>query len=266
MLVDHDLDDAVAVLEHEREHVHRKRDAYESFRDAVRSVSPSAGGATSSAKPDGGVATLQSSTAPPGPGPGVDGCERVREAFADTVAACAADLDPGSPGRALRVELGEEVGVALDTDAPGQFTPELKAAVLGETAHRRSELVATERALDREAESLETARAELDDVVDRVRALDETPLSALGFDDLRERHRALEALADRCDRIVANRQTVLAGTTSETATVEVHHRRMVGYLCDGLDASYPVLSAVAAVLAALTDCQRTVRAHLVRRA
>jgi len=264
--VDHDLDDAVAVLERERGHVRRKREAYDSFREAVRGVAPSTGDVSPTARTDGGAATLAGPAASPSGEPGSDGCERVREAFADTVAASAADLDPAAPVRALRVELGEEVGVALATDAPGQFTPALKAAVLGETANRRSELVATGRALDREADSLSSARDRLDDVRDRMRALDDTPLSGLGFDALRERLDALAALRARCERVADDRQTVLAGTTSETATVDVHHRRMVEYLYDGAPATFPVLAAVGATVGTLAECERVVRAHLTRRA
>lgn len=266
MPVDEALDDAAVVLDREREHVRRKRAAYESFRDAVRSVPPSPADLAPTARADGGTAALPGTTATPSPASDGDGCGRVREAFADTVAACADDLDPGAPARALRVELGDEVGVALGTDAPGQFTPELKAAVLSETAQRRSELVATERALDREAESLSSARETLGGVHDRIRSLDETPLSPLGFDALRDRLEALADLRARGERVAEARQTVLAGTTSETATVDVHHRQMVEYLYAGLAATYPVLAAVAATATTLEDCERTVRAHLARRA
>jgi len=282
-------------------HVHRARDragseaeafearvdAYERFHDRVADVpaDPStadiptdattaragrtapatrtAGTTTSSAGPAGSSGTQRFVGAST-----VDRCETVRTAFAETVLPeSVADVEDAEPLlETIRTELSEQVAVALASTTGTTFSSEVKRGVLAEAESRKREAAVVRRALDREASSLDAAATLVDDVTTWIEEADETPLSELGFDALRERHRQLSAFRDRCDGTVRDRQSTLRATTSYELEAGVRHRAVVDFLYVDFPVDYPVLSTAARLDATCRSCQRAVRDHLVRRA
>lgn len=248
----------------EKERVVDQRRAYGQFQRDLDAVAvATAGGGTEPVGPGG--LSVQSTVA--GSDPGTDGCRQVREAFAGTVRPhSVADVGREEPLlETVREELGEGVAVALAPGTDARLTPRVKRAVESSAQKREQRLAAMERALEREGDSLENAAETIEGVADWLVEADETPLSALGFEGLRGRHTALAERKEMCESLLAERQELLGSTTSREATVGLDHDSLVGYLYGDLSATYPVLATVTRLVGVLSDCQRTVRDHLVRR-
>lgn len=260
MPVETHIDAARERVDSEREAVAGKREAFDAFIERVSALSadatPGAGGPAT----DGGL-TLADRT-PSG------GCDAVRTAFADTVRPhSVADIEEAEPLLAtVRSELSEAVAAALAPATDQPFTPGLKRAVLSAASARRAETEVLGEALAREADRLDTARDSVEAVVAWLVEANETPLAGLGFAALRERHRALENHRERLAALARRRQEFLGAATSQGVEVGISHRELVPYLYGGFEVDHPVLCTVARLDGVCEDCQRTVRAHLVRRA
>lgn len=265
MTVDTHVTEALARVEAEREHVAEKRAAFERCADEIRAIDPvSTGDALDSVTmADGGARATPSAVQRDAARP--ERTARVRAVLAETLPPLDAS-EPGSPIARIRDALGDDVAIALAPNGGGRFTSDVKAAVCSAIATRQHELRAMERALDVEAASLCEARDGIQATIDWLTDADTTPLSELGFDALRRRHETLADHRDRCDRLVDDRQAVLHGTTSHGAAAGIAHRSLVEHLYGAWSTSYPVLETVARLEECCEDCQRVVRAHLVRRA
>jgi len=248
----------------EKERVTEQRRAYDQFRRELDSVAAAVAGRGSGATGAGGL-SVQSTVR--GAEPGADGCRQVREAFAETVRPhSVADVGRAEPLlETVREELGDGVAVALAPGTDTGLTPQVKRAVEASAEDREQRLAAMERALDREEESLGDAGETVESVTDWLVEADETPLSALGFEGLRERHAALAGRTEECEMLLEERQELLGSTTSQEASVGLAHDSLVEYLYEDLSATYPVLATATRLVDVLSDCQRTVRDHLVRR-
>lgn len=255
------VDRAAARVREERTALESKGAAYEAF---VRRVAAVPAESAPSGQPGAAVATgTQFRTE----ARGSDRCRAVREAFAETVRPhSVADVDDAeSLSTTIRNELTDAVADVLAPTTDAVFTPETKRAIVAEARTQRAGVAVTERALDREAASLDDAAAVVEAVTSWVAGAERTPLSELGFDALRNRHRTLAAHRERCEAAVADRQTFLRESTGRTAAVEVGHRALARYLYQELPVKYPVLSTVTRFDGVCESCQRAVRAHLVRR-
>lgn len=238
-------------------------DGYEAFVRRVRALHvdrtpPSAPGLTATA----GVTSPSANASAP------DRCRAVRTAFAETVRPHSVTDVEGTESllETIREELTDGVAVALAPTTDASFTPELKRVVLSEAQSRQSEATALRRALEREEAHLEEAGAAVDEITDWIAETDETPLTAAGFDALRERHEALAAHRDACEDVARDRQRFLGGTTNDGLDAGVRHRSLARYLYREFPVDYPVLATVARLEATLRECQRAVRDHAVRRA
>jgi hypothetical protein len=262
MTVNTHIADARTRVRAEREAVEAKVAAFETFRDRVTELptepTPSSGaGITATA---GRQLTADA--------PSEDHCRAVRRAFAETVRPhSVADLDDSESLLAtIREELSEPVAAALAPTASASFSPELKRMVLSEATTRRTETAVLRRALGREATQLDDAGEVVDDVTGWIANADETPLTELGFDQLRRRHETLADHRDRCGAVATRRQEFLQGTTNRNVEVGIRHRSLVPYLYDDFPVDHPVLATVTRLDAVCAECQRAVRTHLVRRA
>jgi hypothetical protein len=252
----------------ERASAEAKRAGMAAFADRVAELSAeSAPAGTPGVAGTGGLARRREAA-------GAGGCESVRAAFAETVPTDAVGDESGAadaPGAdpltaAIRRELTESIAVALAPASSVPLSPGLKRGILAEARTRRTELDVLRRALGRETESLAAAGETVSTVTGWIAAADGTPLSELGFDALRRRHERLDDLRGRCDDAAADRQSVLASTTAVDADAGLRHRDLVGSIYDGLAVGHPVLTTLARLDDACRECQRSVRAHLVRRA
>lgn len=265
MSVDTYVERAQSRVRAEREAVDAKRAAFERFDRRVRSMSTDPTPVTSTAAPAAVTGTERRVRST-----GDGRCRDVRQAFDETVRPHsldgAEDPDDESLLETVRAEFTESIALALSPATDASFGPQLKRTIVGETAARRNEVVALEGALAREAEHLSEAGDVVDEVTGRIVALDETPLTALGFEALEARHEALADLRTRCADLARRRQEFLEGTTSNGVDAGVSHRRLPPYLYRDFPVDHPVLSTAATLDATCEECQRAVRKHLVRRA
>jgi hypothetical protein len=238
----------------ERTVVDAKLTAYDDFVERVRDVTTDAA--------SGGTATPVGTTLATGSQRG-GGCAAIREAF-DATVRDAADVDDESVFETIAAELGDDVAVALAPTTGSALTPAFREQVVSAATDRRWQLRTMASALDREVASLSAAREDFEAIREWIETADDTPLTALGFEALRERHERLEECLDRCDRRARERQTFLDGSTSEHGQMGLEHRCLVDYLYEDFPVDHPVLSAVATATATCERCQRNVRAHLTR--
>lgn len=260
MAVETHIGDAIERASDEHEAVAAKRDALAQFTTRVSELAPeSKAAATPGIATTGGLANGSDATD--------SRCRTVRQAFADTVYPHALDErdEPESVHTAIGNELSEEVAVALAPATDAAFSATLKRALVSEAESRRAETAVLARALDREVEQLQRAESLVAEVTTWIADAEETPLTALGFDALRERHERLAAYRDRCEAVVRERQQFLDGTTNIGVDVGVSHRLFPAYLYQSFPVEHPALATVARLDDTCASCQRAVRGHLSRR-
>lgn len=261
-MIETHVDRARTAVEREREVLSEEGSAYEAFRRRVESLSAAEMGRSGGVGgTHGGIATRTAHGDTSG-----GACEAVREAFAETVRPYSVDDVGDEPLlETIREELGDGIALALAPTTETAFTPQTKGAILTAARERRRGIDATIDALDSEAESLCTVGKAVGEITDWIAAAEETPLSELGFEELRERHDRLAEFRDRCERLLDDRQELLLRTTGRNQSADVSHRSLVRYLYSSLPVVYPVLSTVARLYDVLGECQRAVRASLTRR-
>jgi hypothetical protein len=245
----------------EREAVAAKRDAFEAFRDRVADIPTAPAPAAAS-----GV-TAAAGQQFRADGSGDDRCRRVRTAFDETVRPhSVADVDgPESLLATVRSEFTDAIAVALAPTTEPSFSAELKRLLLSEADDRRTEADVTCRALAREQSALDDAADAVDAVTAWIAGADETPLTDLGFEELRDRHEALADHRESCRELSRERQAFLRGTTNRGTDLGIRHRSLLGYVYRDLPVDHPVLATATRLEATCRDCQRAVREHLVRR-
>ncbi|OIB58571.1 DUF7260 family protein [Natrialba sp. SSL1] len=256
--------------------------AFERFETGVEEIEPSTGVyISSSPAATTAPATASTTTFPDGgdnatPAASIvqhrpnepDATARVRTLFAETVHPYSTEtIDESEPLLETVVEeLGPDIATALSPTTPAQFTPALKKAICTSADQRRTELDTMARVLERETASLNEAVTVVDGVLEWLESVDDTPLSSLGFEALRERHKGLAARRLCCGRFLEERQETLARTIAQGTPAKTAHREVVEYLYQEQRQSYPVLAAMVALDRLCGTCQRVVREHLVRRA
>jgi hypothetical protein len=260
------VSDALDRVLDEQELVAEKRTALSQFEqrvDALQARGPNARSRPPHATDGGTVVT----TTPAAPESSSTSCKAVCALFAETVLPCCrVEDDDGSVLFAMRDELGEEITLALSPKTDGQFTPQVKRAVLSAVSARQEELGTLSAALDTEETSVRTAAETVAAVTDWLVSTNDTPLSTLDFETLQKRHDELESHRDRCEEVLRDRQETLYSTTSRNGSVGVSHRSVVRSLYDEFPLAYPVLETLLRLVDCCTECQRVVRDHLVRRA
>lgn len=255
------IDQALAAVRAEREAVTDTVDAYERFRERVTAVEPTGGGHRSRTATGGGTHALVDRS-------GADGCRAVRQAFAETVQPhSTADVGSTEPLlETVAAEFTDAVAAALAPTTATAFTPELKRTLLTAARTRRAETAVLGAALERETEALADARARVETVMRWLVEAEETPLTALAFPALRQRHGRLDAHREDLAELAAARQAFLDGSTTGERGAAIEHRRLAAYLSQDRRVAHPVLVTVARLDRTLETCQRVVRDHLVRRA
>ena len=262
MTLDTHIDSARERVQDEQESIQHKQRALKQFISRTQELSP--GSSVTPTAPATPVAMSTGGTQLSGTsGQTESGCSRVRTAFADTVHDA---VDGGeSVLETLREELSEPIAVAVAPTTDASLTPDLKTAIVAEARNRADELRTLDAALERERAQLTTARETVTAVTDWIVAVNDTPLSELGFESLQERYETLAEHLARCDQLLYARQDFLHGTTSRDAAVGITHRSVIAYLYEGLPVTHPVLATVVRLVDVCQDCQQTVCDHLLRR-
>lgn len=254
------VSDALEAAREERRRVRAKRSAFGEFERTLEEIP--ARRATGAGHGD--VPSPLSVQARGEPTASVNRCRQVRKAFVGMIRPRLGDGVSNPLSGAIEAELGTEIALALDPRTDAGFAPRVKEVLLTAAADRQIELSAIERALGTELRSLQVARDEIEAVTGWIADADETPLSELGFETLRARHETLSTHQKRCGDVLRNRQAVLKGRSCEGEVV-LSHRGLVKHLYARFPAEYPVVATSARLIEVCEECQRTVRAHLVRR-
>ena len=241
-----------------------ERTAYDRFRTTVADLDVDGPTTASNSAAAGGLATVTSML--PSVGGSTATCEDVREAFAETVRPhSVADVQADEALMAtIRAELGDDLAVALAPGTDVAFDPALRSSVLDTVDDRLVEIDAVVDALEREVASMDAVAEHVASTVDWLAAVDRDPLDALSFDALRARHADIAERREATDAVAADRQSFLRVRTGGGVDCDVAHDGVSDYL-HGTD-TYPALDALTRTSRLLEDCQRTVRAHLTRRA
>ncbi|QKY19734.1 hypothetical protein B4589_004810 [Halolamina sp. CBA1230] len=260
-MIETHVDRARTAVERERSVLEAERAAYEQFRRQVSSVSATEMRQATGGAAQGAVAVRAGRT-----DAGAGACEQVREAFDETIRPhSVADVDgEESLLETIRAEFGDGIALALAPTTGAGFTAETKRAVLTAAREREREIEATVDSLDSEAASLREVGETVTEITEWVTDADETPLSELGFEELRERHDRLAEYRERCSELLAERQALLLSTTGRNRSADVSHRALVRYLYEPLPVVFPVLSTVTRLYDLIEECQRAVRAYLTR--
>lgn len=260
-MIETHIDDARERVTAERDVLTEKRAGVAEFAERVAEVAPES--ASTAATAAGGMTAT--TTGGVGNGPS-DPCAEIREAFAETVAPHSTPEDGSEPLlETVRVELTDSVAAALAPGTATPLSPELKRAIVSETQRRQTELAVMCQALDSEEQRLAEAADTVEEITDWLVEADETPLSELGFDALKQRYERLAAHREACDRLAADRQAFLDGTTSEAVETGVRNDHIVSQLYEDFAVEYPVLATAGRLEELCRDCQRVIRDHLTRR-
>lgn len=260
------IDDARERVRAEQDALDAKMAAVERFIDRVGETSPDST-ATAQATASQGLATATATQLQTG-GSRTEGCAAVREAFAETIRPhSVADIDQPEPLlETISAELTDSVAAALAPTTNTPLSAGLKRAIVSEAESRQTEIEVMCRTLDSEADALAEAAETVEEITDWIVDADETPLSELGFEELRRRHERLQRHRERCETLAADRQTFLRETTSESVETGVRHEHIIPQLYEDFPVEYPVLSTASRLEELCQDCQRAVRDHLTRRA
>lgn len=262
-MIETHIDDAQERVTAEQEALAGKRAAIAEFVDHVAEVTPESPSTAATAGTAQGTTTTVTGGTNGGPS---DPCTEIREAFAETVAPHSVPEDDSEPLlETIRVELTDSVAAALAPGTATPLSPELKRAIVSEAQRRQTELEVMYEGLDSEETRLTAAAASVEEITGWLVEADETPLSELGFDALQQRHEQLAAHRETCDRLTADRQAFLNGTTSEAVETGVRNDHIVSQLYEDFPVEYPVLETASRLEALCGECQRVVRDHLTRR-
>lgn len=206
------IDAARERLDRERHELAAEAAAFGTFAECVEEVSPDRPSAGTLRAP---LVERQQS----------DAAARLREAYGETVIAVDHyDRVYDEPlAENVAAELGPDVADLFRPEVDVAFAPGFKEALLAAVETARSERTALLAALEAEQESLRTARRDLDAIA-----------SGRGSDDA----------VDRIDAVAADRQRHLH---SHSLPNRIDAHDLCEYLYADLDATYPVLSAVATV-------------------
>ncbi|MDS0293238.1 DUF7260 family protein [Halogeometricum luteum] len=231
--VDAHLGDAASIVRRERRRCTDERTAFRAFRSAVADVRPTAPTGRAGGPPTAEALSRTGQSA---------SLTAVRREYRRTVMAVPHyEAEYGDEyADSVAAEFGEAVAAGLTGD--GTLTPPLRAAVVeGATAsmRERGEFVSL---LDAESSSLAAAGAAVDDAVDRLRALDDRPLSERSFADLARLRAAVVDVRDGLDEAAARRQETIRshgrGLSDRAPSVET-------YLYADLPVDHPALDALA---------------------
>lgn len=248
------IEQAQTRIRTESDSLDAKRDAFDAFAARVESLDPASTQQSSVATTAGVRSKHMSATE--------RDCRAVRQAFAETI-------HPHSGTDSLLEAIGDEfsesVAGALAPTTGTLFSPELKRLILSAAATRQTETAALRAALDREATQLAETGEHVDTIVSWLTETDETPLSDLGFEALRKRHKTLATHRDTCEQVIKRRQAFLESTTNKNGAVGVDHQSLPPSLYEDFPVDHPVLATATCLENVCANCQEAVRTHLVRR-
>lgn len=243
---------AQTVLDEERSRTRAEHEAFDAFIRRLNAIE-AAPMATPARTPGATV-----SRPPPD-----DALDRVREEYRETVMAVPHyEEEYDEPLEVnMAAELSEEVATAV---AQGRtLSPQLRGALLRQAEAARERRANFLEQLDREAEALEEYRGGLESIGATLAALNERPLSARSFDELRETWDRLESLEDRCASLLADRQVGIHDV--DDVGLRSNAPLLQAYLYTPLEVSFPVLADGTDLASKLRTAQGRVADAISRR-
>lgn len=268
------LRDAIAVLREEREEAAAEGNAYAAFVRRVARMDPDQGGPPTAASggTTGGGGSMAHGALVHGSHGDVgsrspSGLDPVIDAYRETVMAQAgrASADDATVLSDMAAEFGEDLAATIR--ASDRLTPELRSALVQsgrQAATRREDLV---EAVDREMEAIEEARAEFEEVDDRVTDGTKGPLANRSHEDLLDAWQSLTDIEDRCESRLQRRQADIHDESFNRTggSDPADGPALQSYLYDPLDVRFPVLAEGTDLLRRVRNVRRRVESALAAR-
>jgi hypothetical protein len=250
------FDEAAACLDRERTRTAAELAAFDAFEGELRSIATE----SVSVDPDAPVASVSRLGGTAG-APGVTGngagFRAVRGAYESTVLALShydEEYDE-TVAESVAGELGPDVATALTGQRP--FDEAAKRAILTATREAQERRDALLDVLDAERESTAAAREACLPIADELDELGSPPLSSLSFGALDARLARLSVLESRCEEVATDRQSALQGQR-RSLWLPADAPDVAVYAYQDLDVSYPVLSAVTALLDRIEEARTAI--------
>jgi hypothetical protein len=244
---DNRLAAAIEEIRIERRRTADELEALQSFEDEVRSIPSEETGFD-----DGLPVAVATATAEP-----TTGLRRVQEAYESTLMSVPHYLEEYDDTyiESLASEFSPEIASAL-TDATG-FNDRCKQSVLSAVSNAQSARESLIDVVDRERESVREAKAEIDPLLEECRELGSVQFNQEDFGTLDAYRSRLQVIATKCrnrsdqrqDAIFDQRRIQKLPTDVPDVTV---------YFYQNLDIDYPVMSLIAEVMVAVTECRRRI--------
>lgn len=242
------IDTAQECIVEERRRTTDELHALETFVDEIRALQ------TESVSFDAGVATITAQ------GSYTDsdarGLRAVRDAYEATVMSVPHYEEEYNDTYETSVaeEFGPDLATALTRRST--FDEQCKRAVLSAATEARTPREALLTALDNEVDSLDAARERLRPIAEEVAGFT-APTAEQNFETLDAYRARLAVLEQRCEELAASRQSTLR-EQRRSLRLPVDGPDVPTYVYQSLDADYPVLSAVAAVVETIEETRTSV--------
>lgn len=245
--------DAETLLDAELRRLAAERDAFSEFGRRVADIE--AAETSAAVQTTGGLVTATATVTE-------DRLDHVQDAYRETVMDVEHfEEDYGEPlAENLAAEFGDGLAVAV-VDG-GQFTPQLKSALVQsaqEASRQRASFIST---LESEADSLSAAASVLEEVDAERESLAEEPMPSRSYERLVADWHRLGQLRERCGSLVSDRQRRLGELS---ASLPPGSGELQEYLYDGLPVSHPVLADAASLSEAVEELRGKVLRSLTRR-
>ncbi|KTG10076.1 hypothetical protein AUR64_10780 [Haloprofundus marisrubri] len=241
--------DAQHIVRKERRRTVDEREAFRAFGTRLTQIQPASAGHTV-------PATVRGAGVEDG---GSNATKRVLGAYRQTVMAVPHyESEYGDTvGRSIVEEFGPSVGGAL-VSADG-LTPELQGVVAEAAREAASDRESFVSLLDDEAESLAAALDSIETVAARLRSLDDRPLPARSFDELRDLRESVAELERRAVDLHVDRQAEIKSHRQRLAVTDVD---LPTFLYQDRPYTYPVLTAATTLAETVARACRRVERQL----
>lgn len=260
MSVETYIDQAQRRVQAEQEAVDAKIEAIETFKTRIRDIPTESALSSSNATTQAGIRFKQTSSS-------TDQCRTVRNVFSQTIQPHSiADLGESEQLLdTIRNEFSEPIAVALAPTTETSFTPKLKQMIIAEANAQQNGAEILSQTLEQEADHLAEACKTVDGIIEWIIEVNETPLTKLDFDALTRRHERLEAHRNQCEQLIHRRQELLQQTMTKELTIGMDYSGLLPYLYQDFPVEHPVLSTGVKLIETCDECQRAIRAHLIRK-
>jgi hypothetical protein len=227
------IEDALTIVSNEQQIIAAELDAFEQFRSAIESTTPTS--------PAGVPAATQHHSA------STSGFGSLRDAYRETVMSVSHyDEEYGESLRAnVECEFGADIAAMLTSG--GQFGPQHKRVLACKTSKLVEDRERLLSALEKEQDSLEQFRDPVQSVIDAVESFESVD-SVVDSPSLRDGYRKrMNSIERRCHTLIEKRQSEIVGDR-RALSLPISGPDLPSYLYERLPVTYPVVAPLTTVL------------------